>query len=361
MPWKMKLAMGTLVVLIVAGYVTNMAFVLVNASSDASVVLGLVLLFATVIGTWTGVHAVVSHFLPKNQHKDEEKSGMKNRYHVVIAAVTLSLLSSACTRISPGHVGIVVNQWGSEKGVADYAPKTGSFTYNPLTTSVYSYPTYMQNVVWTQSPHEGQPVDESITFTIKGNMAINVDVSAAFDLTAEKVPQFYVQFRNDDIRAFTDGFMRNVARDCFNELGGGFDLDQVMGDNANFVQSVRAELQKRVVEYGVNIKQFGIIGAPRPPEAVRKAIEAKIGATQLAIQKQNELVQATADAAKVVAKAEGDAKATLIMAETQAKSNKLLSDSLTDKLVQYRAIDKWNGTMPTYFAGGSLPFIVQGK
>jgi len=274
---------------------------------------------------------------------------------LTVAVMFLSL--TACTRIPPGHVGIVVNQWGSEKGVSDYAPKTGQFVYNPITTSVFDYPTYMQNVVWTQSPHEGSPVDESITFTIKGNMAINVDVSLAYDLTPEKVPHFYVQFRNDDLEAFTDGFMRNVARDCFNELGGRFELDQIMGDNAVFVDAVKSELQKRVAEYGVNIKQFGIIGAPRPPAEVQAAITAKIGATQLAIQKQNELVQAQADAAKTVAKAEGEAKSILAVAQAQARANELLNNSLTDKLVQYKSVEKWDGKLPQITGGGTVPMI----
>ncbi len=282
---------------------------------------------------------------------------------VALAVMPLALLfivlTSACTRISPGHVGIVVNQWGSEKGVSDYAVKTGTLVYNPITTSVYSYPTYMQTVSWVKSPHEGNPTDESITFTIKGNMAINVDVNLSYDLDATKVPHFYVQFRSDDLGTFTHGFMRNVTRDAFNELGGAFELDQVMGDNAAFVSAVRADLQKRVADYGVNIKQFGIVGAPRPPDPVQQAINAKIGAVQLAIQKQNELVQAQADANKTVAKAEGDAKATLALAQAQAKANQILSESLTDKLVQYRAIDKWNGVLPQVQSGSGGGLIFQ--
>lgn len=279
-----------------------------------------------------------------------------NKLSKLAVALALVVMSSACTRISPGHVGIVVNQWGSEKGVSDYTPKVGTFTYNPITTSVFSYPTYMQTVSWVKSAQEGNPTDESITFTIKGNMAINVDVNLSYDLTPEKVPHFYVQFRSDDLSKFTHGFMRNVTRDAFNELGGGFELDQVMGDNSTFIAAVRADLQKRVSEYGVNIKQFGVIGAPRPPDAVQQAINAKIQATQLAIQKQNELVQAQADAAKTVAKADGDAKATLALAQAQAKANQILSESLTDKLVQYRAIDKWNGQLPQV-SGSQVPFI----
>lgn len=241
--------------------------------------------------------------------------------------------------------------------MSDYAAKTGTFTYNPFTTSVFEYPTYTQNYAWTHSLTEGKAANEEITFTIKGNMVISVDVSIAYSLDPEKVPAFYVKFRNDDLEGFTHGFLHNVTRDCFNETGGRYELDQVMGDNAAFILAVRSDLEARVGQYGVKIDQFGLIGAPRPPAEVQAAITAKIGATQLAIQKQNELVQAQADAAKVVAKAEGDAKATLIMAETQARSNRLLNDSLTDKLVQYRAIDKWNGTLPTFTGSGAVPFV----
>jgi len=109
-----------------------------------------------------------------------------------------------------------------------------------------------------------------------------------------------------------------------------------------------------VAAYGVVIQQFGIIGAPRPPDAVLQAINLKISATQLAIQKQNELVQAEADAKKVIAKADGDAKA-----------NERLAQSITPQLLQWTALEiqrmsiaKWNGALPTYNAG-SLPFVMQ--
>lgn len=279
---------------------------------------------------------------------------------VLILPVLLALVvtcCSSCTRVSPGHVGIVVNQWGSEKGVADYTAKTGTFLYNPITTSIYQYPTFMQNYVWTKNPNEGSKDNEEITFTIKGNMAISVDVSIAYSLAEAKVSTFYVEFRSDDIAHFTNGFLHNVTRDCFNEIGGRYELDQIMGDNAEFILAVKNELEKRTEKYGVIIAQFGLIGAPRPPAEVQAAITAKIGATQLAIQKQNELVQATADAAKTVAKAKGDAEATMALATAQAQANRILSASLTDRLVQYRSIDKWDGKLPQITGSGTLPMI----
>ena len=62
------------------------------------------------------------------------------------------------------------------------------------------------------------------------------------------------------------------------------------------------------------IDQFGFIGSPRPPSSVIDAINAKVQAQQIAVQKQNELVQAQADAAKLVAAADGQAKAQVAIA-----------------------------------------------
>ncbi len=117
--------------------------------------------------------------------------------------------------------------------------------------------------------------------------------------------------------------------------------------------------QKDLDPIGVNLEsQFGIIGAPRPPAQVIAAINMKVQATQLAIQKQNELVQVQADAAKAVAKAEGEAKATIIEGEAAARYNQLVNASLTPLLISNRAITQWDGQMPTYVtSGGALPFI----
>jgi regulator of protease activity HflC (stomatin/prohibitin superfamily) len=145
--------------------------------------------------------------------------------------------------------------------------------------------------------------------------------------------------------------MRNWAREKFDNVAGRYGINDIMGDNAKFLSEVRIELQKELEPIGVDLIQFGFIGAPRPPQAVMDSINLSVQATQIAQQKQNELVQSQADAAKEVAKAEGDAKAVIVNAEAQAKANTLLSNSITPTLVNYRMLDKWNGVMPQVQAG----------
>lgn len=273
-------------------------------------------------------------------------------------AVALATLSG-CTRINPGHVGIKVDMAGSQRGVQDYTLRTGWVFYNPLGSTIVEYPTFIQTAVWTKNPNEGRKEDESITFTDKNDMVVNADVSISYHLDQAKVPNFYVQFRTDNIQGFTYGFLHNVARDAFNNVGGHYTVEQIMGDNGQFLQQVQAEIQSKVALYGVSIDQFGFIGAPRPPQQVIDSINATQQAKQLALQKQNEVLQATADAQKAVAEAEGRAKALLTVADAEAQANHKVSESLTPELLQHEAIQKWNGGQPQVLGtGGGLLFNI---
>jgi len=263
-------------------------------------------------------------------------------------------------------VGIEVDQSGSQRGVQDFVLKTGRVWYNPYSTSIIEYPTYMQSVVWTASKDEGHPVDESITFTTKDSMIVNADFNVSYLLVVEKVPEFYVKFRSDDLEKFSDGFMHNQARDCVNNIAGKYDIEQIMGDNADFISNSRKCLQDTMALFGVKLEQFGLIGAPRPPDNVKAAINMKVQATQLALQKQNEVAQAQADAKSRVAAAEGDAAAMIARAKGEADANRIKSSSIDDKLIawykltnQHDLIWRWDGKRPNVEAGNGAGMLLQ--
>lgn len=283
---------------------------------------------------------------------------LSSKMILFLAVAAVSLVSAGCgTTIPPGKVGIVVNKFGTNRGVQDYTVTTGWVWANPISTDVVEYPTNMQTVIWTRNPHEGKPEDESITFTTKESVAINADVSLSYQLKRELVPAFYVKFRNDNLDDFTYGFLHNIARDAMMEIGGHHSVEQVMGDNEEFLHQVRDRLQNQVVDIGVELKQFGFIGAPRPPEQVTKAINAAQEAKYFAQQKQNELLQTQADVAKQIAAAKG-----------LAEANVILSNSITPNLLEKQRIDlqdrwiaRWSGYTPSVVAGqGNMLYNLPG-
>lgn len=318
----------------------NAAFRLLSVDSDVAVVAGVLALALLVAGA--GAIAV--------------RSG--RRFLDLAGWCVVALLTTSCgTTIEPGHAGIVVDSYGKDRGVQSYTATTGRVWYNPITTTVFQYPTFVQSVVFTHSPDEGKAVNEEITFTNADQMSIAADVSLSYSLSIEKLPAFYVKFRSDDLNQFTYGFLRSLMRDKFNDSAGRYTIAQIMGDNGPFLREVKAALQTDLEPIGVHLEsQFGFIGAPRPPQQVIAAINMKVQATQLAIQKQNELVQVQADAAKAVAKAEGDARATLIWATAQADANKRMAESISGNLLELKRLEKWNGTLPQV-TGNATPFI----
>lgn len=282
-------------------------------------------------------------------------------------ALSLSAALTGCSqKIGVGHVGIIISQVGTDKGVLNTPVRTGKVYYNPWTEDVIEYPTFVQTVVWTKDVNEGNPVDESVTFTNKESMAINADVSLSYSLVGDKVPAFYVKFHSDDLKTFTAGFMRNVTRDCMNETAGKYEISQLIGDNAAFIEDSRSCIEKVLTPYGVHIDQFGIIGSPRPPQVVLEQINQKIQADQIALRKQMELTQVQADAAKQVAAAEGHAKAQIAEANGDAEANRIRAASITPSILQARALDnqhdmiwRWNGATPTTVLGSNSSTLLQ--
>lgn len=280
------------------------------------------------------------------------------RVLISILSVTF-LFATGCTRIGPGHVGIKVDMAGNDKGVLNTPVSTGWVFYNPASENVIEYPTNMQTVHWTKSVDEGKPVDESVTFTNKDSMAINADINLSYTLQADKVPAFYVKFLAKDIDNFTDGYLRNVTRNCLNDAAGQYEIAQIMGDNTAFLKDSKKCLQDQVSQYGVSIDTLGLTGAPRPPQIVLDQINSKNQAQQLALQKQMELQQVQADANKQVAAAEGQAKAQIAAAQGEAEANRIRTQSITPVILSNKALDnqhdaiwRWDGKMPDTVVSG---------
>ena len=271
----------------------------------------------------------------------------------VIVGLALSL--AACTTIQPGYVGILVNKFGANRGVSDYTATTGFVTYNPFSTSVEEWPTFVQTAIWTNDAHEGREGrNDEITFNSKEGLTIKANVSLSYQLDPTKVPAFYVQFRTDDMDTFTHGFLRNVARDAFNEEGAKYSVEELYSTKKEeMLTNVKTRINTAVSQYGVRLDQFGYIGAPTLPSNVLDALNGKIQATQDAQKAQNQVAQAQAQALIAVAKATGEAQA-----------NQKLAASLSTSLLEWRRLDiqqqavtKWNGTLPVYTAGNGIPLI----
>jgi regulator of protease activity HflC (stomatin/prohibitin superfamily) len=276
-----------------------------------------------------------------NQQKERQTKIMRSILIGVAAFFTLTFLFFSCERIDAGHVGIKVNQYGDNKGVDDVVAVTGMVFYNPITTTVYEFPTFIQ--------HKEYKGENSFVVNSKDGSEFSVSPIMNYSVQREKVPAIFSKYRRP-LEDIEEGFLKTAVYDAFRLATNKYTADELISNRAVFEIEVRRLLDGQLLKEGFVINQFtsNLIY----PETFKKSIEAKNNAVQAALRAENEVKTAEAQAKIKVATAEGNAQAMLTSAKAEAESNRMKQQTLTPLLLQLEYINKWDGKLPVY---GTVP------
>jgi len=122
-------------------------------------------------------------------------------------------------------------------------------------------------------------------------------------------------------------------------------------------EETKASLEEKVQDYGIIIDKFNIINFDFSSE-FNNAIEAKQVAEQNLLKTKTEqeqaIVIAEAEAKQRIITAEAEAEAIAAKAKAQSDANKLLAQSLSDLIVEYEKVQKWDGKMPAVTGGSAF-------
>jgi regulator of protease activity HflC (stomatin/prohibitin superfamily) len=143
---------------------------------------------------------------------------------------------------------------------------------------------------------------------------------------------------------------------------------EILQQRPKIKADIQRDLTSWLAKYGVEMKEASLANIRFDP-AYEKAIEAKQIEEQKAEQKRYELIQAQRQAEIVAAqakgqgdaareKAKGDGEAIRIRAVAEAEYNQKVSASLTPTLIQQRYLERWDGKLPQFSAGGSTPGLL---
>jgi regulator of protease activity HflC (stomatin/prohibitin superfamily) len=267
---------------------------------------------------------------------------------IVLFALTLA----ACGQVRPGHVGIKVNQYGSGAGVESQSLGVGTY-FTPFGTQIIEYPVYTQTYTYSQNSQEGSSNNEEFTFQDKNGLNIESDIAVSYSVNPELAPRLYSKFRVD-AAGLVSGQIRNAIRDSLNNRASSLGVEEIYGPKKQaLLQAVQGDVAGYFKPYGLNIEKLFYAGTIRMPEQVKQQINQRIANEQAALAAQANVATATANAQAKIEAAKGDAEA-----------NRLIAESIrtNPEIVQLRAIEKWNGVLPTYTGGqGAMPFIGIGK
>ena len=278
---------------------------------------------------------------------------MKKTLNIILSLFAAVIILASCDHVPPGYIGIKVKTAGQNKGVQPEVLPVGRW-FMGWNYTLYTYPTFTNIYPFTLAATEGSPTDEAFRFQSIEGITCNVDVAVSCKVNPVKatvVFQTYLHQMDEIIKLY----IRQDIGSLFVDYASKLRVDELYSTRKmDMLRYAKEQLTKKYDSAGIIIVDLNFKSDIRFPKEVEAAIIAKIGAIQLATQKQNEIVQAEAEAKKTVAKAEGEAQSILLVAQAQAKANTLLSNSITQTLVNYELAKRWNGTSPIYSGNGSV-------
>jgi regulator of protease activity HflC (stomatin/prohibitin superfamily) len=280
-----------------------------------------------------------------------------NKYYLRFSPLLLVPLivlvpMTSCTRVEPGHVGIKVNNFGSSAGVSDQSLGVGWY-FTPVGTNIYEYPIYTSTYAWTASTTEQNANNESFNFQDRNGLNLSADVSVAYRVDPVRAPVLFQKYRTD-MGGIVDGPLRNAVRSALVEEAAKLGVEEIYGPKkGELINAVWRDVSRYFDPFGLHVEQLYWASNIRVPDQVLSQINTKIANEQAALAAQANVATVRANADAAIAEAEGKAKASQVEGEALRANPEIL---------RQRAIEKWNGQLPTYLGGGGqLPFIMPGQ
>ena len=133
-----------------------------------------------------------------------------------------------------------------------------------------------------------------------------------------------------------------------------YTAQELVGNRVDVSVQLDESLNAKLNEYGIYVDDLNIINWDFSEEYIA-AIEAKQVAEQNLIKTRTEqeqaLVIANTEAQKQVIAAQAEADKIKLLADANAESNRVISESLSDMLIRYETIQKWDGALPKVSSG----------
>ena len=236
--------------------------------------------------------------------------------------------SSACSIVSPGQRGIRV----SLGKASDDILQPGAYLWVPFVYGVKKL-----NVQIQKSEVDSSASSKDLQ-EIKSHVAIN------WNIDPSKVVSFYKELGDPEDMVYR--ILSPSVNEVMKAATAHKTAEQVLTQRFELKAEMDKELEKRLIKYGVIVKDFNIVNITFYPE-FSQAIERKQVAEQAAKQAEYEAQKATQDAKAAIERAKGE-----------AESQRLIERSLTRPVLEKLAIDKWDGSLPQVVGvGQSFPML----
>jgi regulator of protease activity HflC (stomatin/prohibitin superfamily) len=256
------------------------------------------------------------------------------KYFIIGAALLVAALLGLMGMkiIDTGHRGVKVT-FGKVQGSS--LPE-GIYFYNPFSSSIIELDVRETKVEGTTAAYTKDVQNVQVSYTIN------------YHSDPTQVHTLYETVGRD----FAQKLIPQVVLGSLKEIIGQYEAVRLVSDREHANMAITNRIRDALAAKMISVKNFEITNFDFN-DAFEHAVEAKVVAIQQAEEAKNKTV-----------KIREEAEQQLISAKAEAESMKIRSQALSQNrsLVQYEAVQKWDGKLPVTITGnGTIPFLNIGQ
>ena len=250
------------------------------------------------------------------------------RVIAIVAVVVVSVAGCGIKVVDTGQRGIET-RFG--KVVSESLPE-GLYFFNPFTSNIVEIDTRVQRQDGETDTYTRDVQQAAIKYTLNYRLQQNA-----------------AHLMYQDIgRDWEEKLIPQVVLGTLKEVVGKWDAVDLISNRDKAANTAFESIRDSLAERNVEVSRFEITDIAYTHE-FENSVEQKVIAQQKAIEEQNRTKQIEEQARQKVLSAEAEAKSMQIRAEALEQNA---------KLVEWEAVQKWNGVLPQYMLGsGATPFI----
>lgn len=278
-----------------------------------------------IVGIAIAIAAIVSFVVFYNLADEKPAMSMVALLLGLALVVAFIIVPFSFHTVSSGQVAVVKHLGKFEE------VKTAGTHYDFwLTNSYIKYDTKVQNLESETAAYSSDAQTMSIQMTVQ------------YQILSNKALDIATQYGKLEI---LESRINSIALEKTKSVLSSHKAMDIIANRAAISPAVEAAIKEAVGdEYHVNIVAVVITNIDFS-DAFEQAVEEKMIAEQAKL-------KADYENETKIAKAEADAKALMIGAEAEAEANKIIDESITDKIIEKLLAEAWDGKLPTVVGNG---------
>lgn len=246
--------------------------------------------------------------------------------YIAIAVAVLVLAYNSVQTVGAGERGVVFSQFGGVKA-------------ETLGEGLRFKIPFIETII---------PIDVQIQKAETSSTASSRDlqtISAVIAVNYHVVPEAANQVYQDLGFTYRARIIDPAVQESMKAVAAQFTAEELITRRSEVSNQIEEFLADRLIVHNIIVDEFSIVDFGFSAQ-FNLAIEAKQTAEQNALKAERDLERIKIEAEQLITQA-----------TAEAESQRLQRETISSNILQLRAIEKWDGTLPQVTGGGGIPFI----